>query len=108
MKYKTMSAESAKEAGFPLPKYEESWEDLLDGKSWHPAPHYVVQTMDDGTFVAYIGSDGGEPEDQTLYRNWYWVAEALQAAYEAGHSDGQKIPSVKSAEAKPQRKQSTK
>ena len=25
----------------------------------------------------YVGSDGGEPEDQTLCRNWRWVVEVL-------------------------------
>ena len=27
--------------------------------------------------VEYVGCDGGEPEDQTLARNWSWVLDAL-------------------------------
>ena len=34
--------------------------------------------------VQFIGSDGGEPEDQTLGRDWAWVVPALNAAYELG------------------------
>lgn len=34
--------------------------------------------------VEFIGSDGGEPEDQTLGRDWAWVVPALNAAYELG------------------------
>lgn len=31
-----------------------------------------------------IGSDGGEPEDQRLYRDWAWVVPALNKAYQEG------------------------
>jgi hypothetical protein len=31
-----------------------------------------------------VGTDGGEPEDQTLARDWDWVAPALNAALAAG------------------------
>ena len=41
--------------------------------------------------------DGGEPEDQSFYRDWKWVKEAIQAAYEYGLEDGRKsITSSKS------------
>lgn len=33
-------------------------------------------------------SDGGEPEDQSFYRDWAWVAPALRTAYELGVIDG--------------------
>lgn len=29
-----------------------------------------------------IGQDGGEPEDQTFTRDWYWVLPALNALAE--------------------------
>lgn len=34
--------------------------------------------------------DGGEPEDQSFYRDWSWVAGALRQAYECGFEDGKK------------------
>ena len=35
-------------------------------------------------------SDGGEPEDQSFYRDWGWVPDAIRQAYELGLKDGQK------------------
>lgn len=35
---------------------------------------YAVVDTRDGS---HIGWDGGEPEDQGLTRDWYWVVEAL-------------------------------
>jgi hypothetical protein len=35
-----------------------------------------------------VGQDGGEPEDQLLVRDWKWVAEELNKAYERGRKDG--------------------
>lgn len=32
--------------------------------------------------------DGGEHEDQTLTRDWCWVADALMQAYQYGYLDG--------------------
>lgn len=37
-----------------------------------------------GKIVEVIGTDGGEPEDQTLIRDWSWVVPALNDAYELG------------------------
>ncbi len=34
--------------------------------------------------IRVVGCDGGEPEDQTLCRDWSWVVEELNAAYEEG------------------------
>jgi hypothetical protein len=45
-----------------------------------------VFRCEDGVPVELIGSDGGEAEDQTLRRDWKWVAPALQAAFELGRS----------------------
>lgn len=38
----------------------------------------IFRRNDDGT-VTLVGEDGGEPEDQTLNRDWKWVIEALNA-----------------------------
>ena len=35
-----------------------------------------------------VGSDGGEPEDNSFYRDWAWVVGELNAAYERGLKDG--------------------
>ena len=31
--------------------------------------------------------DGGEPEDNYFFRDWSWVADELQRAYELGKQD---------------------
>lgn len=41
----------------------------------------IFRRNDDGT-VTLVGEDGGEPEDQTLNRDWKWVIEALNAEAE--------------------------
>ncbi len=43
----------------------------------------VVRVEDDGTRVE-VGWFGGEPEDQTYYRNYAWVVPALNDAYNLG------------------------
>lgn len=43
----------------------------------------IIEILEDGT-VNWIGSDGGEPEDQFLTRDWSWVVGALNKAYEDG------------------------
>lgn len=35
-------------------------------------------------------SDGGEPEDQSFYRDWAWVPKALEQAYALGREDAEK------------------
>lgn len=58
--------------------------DWLDEWGWS-----VVRCID-GAVVEWIGCDGGEPEDQLLVRDWKWVTQALQAAYELGCADERK------------------
>lgn len=41
----------------------------------------------DGVPKTVWGWDGGEPEDQILYRDWSWVETAMNAAYKTGHKD---------------------
>ena len=40
--------------------------------------------MVDGIPVRELGSEGGEPEDQTFGRDWFWVAKELNTAYRLG------------------------
>jgi hypothetical protein len=47
-----------------------------------------VFRFEDGKPVDLVGTDGGEPEDQTLTRDWAWVASTLTKAYALGYQDG--------------------
>ena len=33
-------------------------------------------------------TDGGEPEDNSFYRDWHWVPYELKRAYDLGFCDG--------------------
>ena len=41
-----------------------------------------------GKLIKEWGSDGGEPEDQTLNRDWNWVVTALNYAFDLGRKFG--------------------
>lgn len=41
----------------------------------------LIEHNDDGT-VREVGSDGGEPEDQLLTRDWDWVERELNRVYD--------------------------
>lgn len=43
----------------------------------------VIRWPEDSPEVRW---DGGEPEDQTLGRDWSWVRRAILRAYEAGRA----------------------
>lgn len=43
--------------------------------------------------VLFEERDGGEPEDQSFYRDWSWVPDALKKAYALGLADGAALPS---------------
>lgn len=43
---------------------------------------FVVEETTSGLWE--VGHDGGEPEDQTLYRDWSWVVPALNKAFKDG------------------------
>jgi hypothetical protein len=43
---------------------------------------------EDGKPVEILGEDGGEPEDQSFRRDWAWVPQALQDAYDLGYGHG--------------------
>lgn len=49
----------------------------------------VLVAIDDATGKEIIlGNDGGEPEDQTLNRDYSWVLKAIQSAYNQGYKEG--------------------
>jgi hypothetical protein len=68
---------------------EDLVEDLRAFGDWDYDSSGVFR-CEDGVPVELLGSDGGEPEDQTLGRDWSWVAPALQAAYALGAAEGVK------------------
>ncbi len=79
MKYQMLSFEEAMKLGFKD-------EDLTE---WYDHEYMNgVFLMEDDVPVKLLGSDGGEPEDQKLYRDWAWVTPALNEAYEAGKNEG--------------------
>lgn len=53
----------------------------------YPARAAVVRCQD-GLPVEIEGFDGGEPEDQCLWRDWSWVGPACSTAYARGLRDG--------------------
>lgn len=63
--------------------HEDGPEDWMSGE-----PTNQLWRCEDGVKVEVLGSDGGEPEDNTLRRDWSWIAPALQAAYELGIEHG--------------------
>lgn len=48
----------------------------------------VVLFDSNNKIIKLCGVDGGPPEDQTLYRDWKWVAEELNLALMAGYREG--------------------
>lgn len=76
MKYATLSFEDATKLGYVG----------LDEYSDYEYRCGVFR-MENDKPVAMLGHDGGEPEDQTLWRDWAWVSYALNTAYEDGLSE---------------------
>ena len=37
----------------------------------------------------FFANDCGEPEDQTLLRDWAWVQDAIRLAYDLGRADAE-------------------
>lgn len=48
----------------------------------------LVATNNRGDILGLIATDGGEPEDQSFRRDWSWVPDELQKAYDAGYRKG--------------------
>jgi len=51
---------------------------------------YAVIREVDGFIVDLLATDGGEPEDNTLTRDWAWIADALNDAYNRGIEEGER------------------
>lgn len=81
--YRPLLPDEAVEAGAS----EDIVIDLRAWSDWDSDATGVFRCVD-GVPVELLGSDGGEPEDQTIRRDWKWVAPALQAAYDLGRSGG--------------------
>ena len=79
VEYRSVPFGEAEKNGWPGTQHRDDYHD--DGTS-------IVYRFEDGAPVAVIGTDGGEPEDQSLYRDWRWVPLALQAAYNLGRAHG--------------------
>jgi hypothetical protein len=89
--YRTMTGEQARAAG--------AAPDLIDypltldaDRDAYESNHWGVFRLADGVPVELLGTDGGEPEDQTLARDWAWVTGALTAAYTYGSAEGTLLP----------------
>lgn len=83
--YAILTYQEARDLGFPPPDFEGTWEEIFSNK-WDP-PEYCLGIWYVNAFTSkFIGNDGGEPEDQTLGRDWSWVVDALNEAYETGWS----------------------
>jgi hypothetical protein len=48
---------------------------------------HLVEVID-GKPTRILGTDGGEPEDQSFGRDWYWVVEEINKAYKTGYKEG--------------------
>jgi len=76
-------------------EYRVIWQEDLEKhlKEWpdnYEEPFSCLVLFKDGKQHKLIGTDGGEPEDQTLFRDWNWVADALNQAYQQGIKDATK------------------
>lgn len=50
---------------------------LMDGFEGDDCQWHILEFDDDDNLIRVVGSDGGEPEDQSLVRDWQWVAKEL-------------------------------
>ena len=80
VEYRSVRFHEAKANGWPDTDEDDDYHD----SDWTS----LVYRFEDGVPVEVIGTDGGEPEDQSLVRDWRWVPIALQAAYDLGKSRG--------------------
>lgn len=65
--------------------YKVESEELEDGLT------KIIITDDSGTRDY---QDGGEPEDNYFFRDWSWVFDELDSAYQQGVKDGQQNTGV--------------
>jgi hypothetical protein len=50
--------------------------------SWYEYTFFLVALDDQGKILEVLGQDGGEPEDQTLNRDWSWVPTLLNKEHD--------------------------
>ena len=84
VEYKLVSATEAFSNKYP--DYE-NWTGE-DEEACKDSYRTAIYRFENGVAVEYLGSDGGEPEDQSLSRDWSWVDTALDKAYKLGLEHG--------------------
>jgi hypothetical protein len=85
--YRTMTGEQARAAGAAPDLIDYPLTLDADRDAYEPDRRGVFR-LADGRPVELLGTDGGEPEDQTLGRDWSWVAGALSDAHVRGVNAG--------------------
>lgn len=80
-RFRTVLMVAAINHGLLPESYREQSEDSRGNSVW-----CILEFV--GKTVSLISTDGGEPGDQVLVRDWSWVEEALEAAYNAGRGEG--------------------
>lgn len=65
---------------------EEDWKVHGYKPSYDDYSTYLVISHNGRTIA--IHADGGEPEDATFGRDFSWIGDAIESAYEAGLADG--------------------
>jgi hypothetical protein len=88
MKFVIESFGQAAEKGYEPPWGYKDWSEILQDTWNDPDWTNGLWMIDVGGIAYFVNSDGGEPEDQTLRRDWAWVADALNDAYAQGVVDG--------------------
>lgn len=91
MKYIQKTFKEAAELNWDEP-YGGLWEEVLgdDDGGWDDYDYrFGIWEVEDGIGYKFVGSDGGEPEDNSLNRDWAWVVDELNAAYLQGIKDAQ-------------------
>jgi hypothetical protein len=63
--------------------------DIEREECFYDAVEFLVENLPDGSRLV-LGSDGGEPEDNLLCRDWKWVVKSINKAYKDGFKDGEK------------------
>lgn len=87
MQWVIKSFDDAKSENLDPPWGCQSWSEVED-QSWDFDYLSGIWQIEDGGASVYLSDDAGDAEDQTLTRNWAWVADALNAAYAQGVIDG--------------------
>jgi hypothetical protein len=85
MQYLQKSFKEAKELNWASP-WNSGWESFSEDELFLLHGIWKVEYVDLG--YEFVASDGGDPEDQTLSRDWAWVVGALNNAYQEGLKDG--------------------